>query len=126
MQNRWHATDPFIAQIRIAVRAHMVANKHTQNQVVKLTGMPQSQLSRFLNGGGKRMTRHLQALCDYAKIPHKPHVQPTIVEQQLSQVLREAIGDNPAAAQALTRIVQVLTPVLRHLPPQAASSGDLP
>lgn len=88
--------------------------------------MSQSRLSRFLAGEGKRMTRHLRALCDYAQIPHKPHAQPAIVEHELSQVLREVIGDNPAAAQVLTRIVQAVAPALRHLPLQAASSGDPP
>ena len=124
MQIRNHRTDPTVSQLRAAVRERMRVEKHTQTQVAERTNISQSQLSRFLAGGGKRMTPHMRALCKYAEIEPNSHAVTESAEDTLSQLVREAIGDNPAAAHALARIVQALTPLLRQLPP-AALPGDL-
>lgn len=98
----------------------MEARDHTQVDISKLTGMPQSQISRFLGGGGKRMTPHLFALCEYAEISHEAHSTDAEDHSELSQLLREVIGDNAAAAQALLAVVKALAPVLQHMPDQRA------
>ena len=103
----------------------MREQNHTQIQVSERVGMSQSQLSRFLTGGGKRMTPHMRALCEYAEIEPKVHARRDAAEQKLSQLVREAIGDNPAAAKALVDIVQALAPLLRQLP-APSRSGDPP
>lgn len=94
-------------------------------QVSERSGITQSQLSRFLAGGGKRMTDHLWALCRYVElVPVSHHVLPK-GQQELSQLLSEVIGDNATAAQALLAVVQALAPVLRSLPHPSASSGEV-
>lgn len=125
MQNRVHRTDPFLAELRTAVRRVMKEKSHTQEQVSSLAGITQGHLSRFLAGGGKRMTDHLWELCKYAELDVVSHRELPKGQQELSQLLSELIGDNATAAQALLAVVQALAPVLRSLPHSSASSGDV-
>jgi len=62
------------------------------------------------------MTSHLIALCKYADIPYQTHSDFPKNDSELSQVLREVIGDNAAAAQALLTVVKALAPALQHMP----------
>lgn len=98
----------------------MQSRNHTQVDVSNLTGMPQSQISRFLRGGGKRMTPHLSALCTYAELDPETHNASGGASSELSQLLREVIGDNAAAAQALLAVVKALAPALQHMPDRRA------
>lgn len=103
----------------------MTERNHTQIQVSQQSGMSQGQLSRFLAGGGKRMTDHLWALCKYAELDAVSHRALPNDQQELSQLLSEVIGDNASAAQALLAVVHALAPVLRSLPRSSAPSGDV-
>mgnify|MGYP001276648901 CR=1 FL=1 len=116
MRNRLHVGDPFLLELRAAVQATMQERGHTQIQVSTKTGMPQSQISRFLGGEGKRMTQHLHSLCVYADLYPNPHESPSGADEELSQLLREVIGDNARAAQAMLEVVKALAPALRHMP----------
>jgi len=116
MQNRHHKTNPKIALIREAVRREMEAKGHAQKDVLMATGLSQSQLSRFLNGQGKRLTGRVAALCKYAKLDAEVHSDHSDAEYQLSQALRQAIGNNTEAARAVTRVVTALAPILQYLP----------
>lgn len=103
----------------------MADQKHTQMQVCERAGLSQSQLSRFLAGGGKRLTGNMLGLCKYAELDPVSHRGRASGRQELSQLLSEVIGDNAAAAQALIAVVQALAPVLRSLPHTPASSGEV-
>lgn len=103
----------------------MAERKHTQMQVCEWVGLSQSQLSRFLAGGGKRLSRNMLGLCKYAKVDPVLHRGKGGDRQELSQLLSEVIGDNAAAAEALLAVVQALAPVLRSLPHAPASSGEV-
>lgn len=120
MPNRRHVIDPFLLALRAAVRTTMREQGHTQSEVAALVGMPQSQISRFLGGGGKRMTQHLRSLCVYAEIDPNSHESDSGGDGELSQVLREAIGDNAAAAQVILAVVKALAPALRRMPDRRA------
>lgn len=120
MQNRTHSTNPHLLDLRVALREAMRVRGHTQLDVSRLTGMPQSQISRFLRGGGKRLTPHLSALCTYADFDPETHSMGADANSELSQLLREVIGDNAAAAQALLVVVKALAPALQHMPDQRA------
>lgn len=85
--------------------------------------MPQSQISRFLAGGGKRMTPHLKALCIYADIRPNPHIVDSGARGELSQLLSEVIGDNAAAARALLVVVKALAPALQNMPDRNSRRG---
>ena len=124
MPNRHHSIDPRLSEIRAAVRRQMEQRGHTQKDLVAATGLSQSQISRFLAGQGKRLTGRIESLCEYAGIDAKSHDAHQAAQLQLSQALGHAIGNNIAAAQALTRIVQVLAPVLRHFPSEPPSRQE--
>ena len=124
MQNRTHQVDPFLATLRHAVEAKMTACGHKQRDVIAATGIGQSLMSRFMAGGRKRMSPRLYPLCKYAELSTSSHKPLPATEAALSQVVREAIGDNPAAATALIRIVEALVPVLSQIPrPNIQSVG---
>lgn len=125
MPNRVHHTDPFLTELRTAVQRVMAEKGHTQAQVFEQSGVTQAQLSRFLAGGGKRMTKRLWALCGYAELDPVSHGVLPDGQRELSQLLSEVIGDNPNAAQALLAVVQALAPVLRSLPHPTAPSGEV-
>ena len=103
--------------------ATMQARGHKQNHVADLTGMPQSQISRFLAGGGKRITPHLEALCEYANIKPETHKSGSCACGELSQLLSDVIGDNAAAARALLVVVKALAPALQNMPDRDATKG---
>ena len=123
MPNRVHQVHPFLASLRSAVLAAMQERGHKQDDVADRTGMPQSQISRFLSGGGKRMTPHLDALCVYADIQPKSHSSASGARGELSQLLSQVIGDNAAAARALLVVVKALAPALQNMPDRNARRG---
>lgn len=124
MQNRVHREDPFLATLRRAVLSKMNALGHRQRDLIKATGVGQSLVSRFMSGERKHWSPKLKPLCKYAELEPIAHKAKPQAGQALSQLLREAIGDNPAAEQALIRIVEALAPVLQQIPrPGAPSEG---
>ncbi len=125
MQNRKHITDSRIESIRQAFVRKMKKNKHSQLDVSRISGVPQSTISRFLSGKIKRISKNIVELCKYAKIDPALVLPLGQEERRLSHVLHNAIGDNPAAALILARIVESLTPLLRNcnLDPSAQPSG---
>lgn len=113
--------------ICLAISQKMAALGHTQPDVSKLTGVSQGEVSRILAGHRKKVTGPVLALCKYAEFDADSGPQPDGAELRLSQAVRGAIGDNPAAAQALTRILEALAPVLRTYRSDTfptASGGD--
>ena len=124
MQNRTHREDPFLVTLRQAVLAKMTARGHKQKDLINATGAGQSLVSRFMSGERKHWSDKLAPLCKYADIDNIAHKAKPRKGVELSQLLREAIGDNPAAEQALIRIVEALAPVLQQIPrPGAPSEG---
>lgn len=124
MPNRRHPSDPRIDPIREAVERQMKRHGHSQPRVSELTGVSQSNISRLLSGQRKRVTSPVRALCQYAEFDPNSTAQFAEVERRLSQVLRGAIGDNAAAAAALTKILEALAPVLRTYQPNDSNPSS--
>lgn len=103
--------------IRKAVEEQMTKLGHTQPTVSKLTGVSQSNLSRFLAGQRKRVTDPVKALCQYAEYSADSSPSVNEIERTLSQAVRRAVGDNPAAAKVLTSVLDALAPLLRDYQP---------
>lgn len=100
--------------IREAVEQQMKRKEHSQLAVATLTGVSQSDVSRLLSGQRKRVTPQVIALCEYAEFDADLTTHSAAAERRLSQALRGAIGDNPEARSALTRVLEVLAPLLRN------------
>jgi transcriptional regulator with XRE-family HTH domain len=98
--------------IRAAIEQRMMQLDHSQSQVAELTSVPQSDVSRILSGQRKRVTKSVLALCQYANYDVETTYEFSRLERELSQVLRGVIGENPAAAPILTRILKALAPLL--------------
>lgn len=118
MQNRKHLVDPRIEGIRQALHRKMAKREHSQLAVAELTGVPQSAISRFLSGRCKRITKNILQLCKYAEFDTKGLQGKGHEERRLSRALHGALGDNPAATEILTQIVESLTPLLRTYNPR--------
>ena len=107
----------------------MARNGHSQKNVADIARTNQSEISRVLRGERKRLTATVQRLCQYAKYEITDSPRLSEAELRLSQVLREAVGNNSAAAIALTRIIESVTPLLHALkaaqsPPSEASHDE--
>jgi transcriptional regulator with XRE-family HTH domain len=85
---------------------------HTQKDVERLTGVPQPQVSRALNGLRKRPTKAIRKLCDYAFIGGDHAASPTFAE--LSALLQEIVAGHPAAAECVKGVLQSLAPLVTN------------
>ena len=93
----------------------MADRGHRQEDVSKLTGIPQYQISKILGGKRRRFSNAVERLCQYAEIDGAA-VAPEAPElDRLSRTVRRVIGDNPRRAALLTRVLEALAPALAHL-----------
>jgi transcriptional regulator with XRE-family HTH domain len=128
MPNKKHKKDPRIQAVQVALQRRMASSGDMQNEVAIKVGVSQSDVSRVLNGQRKRFTKVIARLCQYAELDMLESPVLGAAEDQLSQSVRRAIGDNPAAAIALSHIIESLTPLLRayQLPDLAETPGAHP
>lgn len=120
--------DPRILDAIPRIRAAMAGQGHRQQDVEKITSVPQDQISRILRGKRARMSPAVEALCRYAGIKVSA-VRPTSsAEQRVSRAVRQALADNPHGAEVLARIIEALTPALARLrdAPAARADKELP
>lgn len=107
-----------IAQVMLrlpeALRRRMRAEQHTQMDVSSLTGVPQSQISKALNGRRKRLTQPMIALCQYAGLETTSNHPPALAE--LTQILQMLVEGNPAAAACIKDVLQGLAPLVAGAP----------
>lgn len=110
------------------IRAVMVAQGHRQQDVEKITNVPQYQISRILKGKRARMSPAIEALCRYANIEIDTVRPASSAEQRVSRAVRQALADNPHGAEVLARIIEALTPALALLrdAPAARADKELP
>lgn len=117
MQIRHHQPDPRLPAIVAAIKDQMRRRGHTQSQVARASGVNQGEVSRILANQRKRLTNPIRRLCKYANYYADDARQENNRSDELSQVLGKVIGDNPAAVEILTRVVQTLLPILRTYRP---------
>ncbi|WP_165782358.1 helix-turn-helix domain-containing protein [Solilutibacter silvestris] len=98
-------------QLPAALRARMNASGHTQNDVEKETGVPQSQISRALNGQRKRPTNEMLKLCRYADLCIENESVPVL--EELSKLLEQIASGGPVATACARGILGSLALLLR-------------
>lgn len=76
------------------------------------TGLTQPQVSKVLCGDRRRITKTVQAICQYAGYDIDAAYEPGLEGLPLSQTARRLLEDNPAAAAVVARVVDVLLPAL--------------
>ena len=123
-----HRKDPRVLALESALHHQMEALGDTQEAAAAKAEVSQSEISRVLTGQRKRFTPAISRLCQYAKLDVGNNEATETAHDQLSQTVRKAIGDNAAAALALSQIVESLAPLLRayKLPDGADISGATP
>jgi len=94
-----------MARLPVALRERMDANRHTQVEVEKLTGVPQPQISKALKGVRKRPTEPMRRLCRYASIEVHDGAPNTA---ELSALLQKVLAHGPATAECVRGILQSL------------------
>lgn len=102
----------------------MLAHGHTQPYVAKLTGQPQSQVSRLLAGKRARVTDAVRQICRYANIDLEAALPASVHERRLSHAVRQVLVDNPHGAVALARVIEALAPTLALLREPPAMRAD--
>jgi transcriptional regulator with XRE-family HTH domain len=124
MPNKNQPADSRLAAIRVAIERKMDELGHTQQQVAEATGVTQSSISRLLSGERKRISKAVLRLCQYAEIDADDVSPRDEAQERASQLLRTIIGDNPAAASAVARVLEVLAPILlSHRPTEKSRSA---
>lgn len=102
----------------------MLANRHTQPDVAKITGQPQSQISRLLAGKRARVTDAVRDICQYAGIDLEAALPASAHERDLSHAVRQVLEDNPQGAAVLTRVIEALAPALALLRDKPTKRAD--
>ena len=110
------AMDPRIVEALPRVRAFMKRHKHLQKDVVRITRVSQSQVSKFLGGQRNRVTKDVLAIFQYAEIVVGPESGAAGMPFALSQSARQVLEDNPRAAEIVARLIEAMVPVLSNLP----------
>lgn len=120
MPNRMRTVDPVLLRLPQALRARMVKLDHTQMDVERLTGVPQPQISRALNGVRKRLTGPMSKLCLYAELStaHRQSATVGASVSELSRLLEELLGDSPAAAEIVKGVLLSLAPLVAGYRPR--------
>lgn len=78
---------------------------HIQEDVERITGVPQPQISKVLKGRRKRLTEPMRLLCRYACLEVGEAGPDTL---ELSQLLQQVVESSPAAADCVRTILQSL------------------
>lgn len=116
--------DPRILDAIPRIKAHMLAHGHTQPDVERLTGQPQSQISRLLAGKRTRVTDPVREICKYANIDLEAVLPISAHERRLSYAVGQVIMDNPCGAAVLARVIEALAPTLALLRDPPAMRAD--
>lgn len=102
----------------------MERNKHRQKDVVQLTKLSQPQVSKFLAGQRRRVTKDVLTIFQYACIDFDLESAEPSLPLLLSQSARQVLEENPYAAALVARLIEVMVPVLSNLPERAAEPKE--
>lgn len=89
---------------------------------MRLTGLSQSQVSKFLAGQRRRLTRDVRAIFQYADIDIES--ESSTVTLSLSQSVRQAMEENPRVVALVARLIEAMVPVLSSLPEPAPATKE--
>lgn len=104
--------DPLMRSLPAALRARMIALGHSQLEVAALTGVPQPQISRALQGSRKRLTPEMEKLCRYACIGAKGPADVNDAALEVTLLVRQLIGDSAVAAAHVKAVLRSLAPLM--------------
>jgi transcriptional regulator with XRE-family HTH domain len=112
MPNRKHNVHPALRALPEALRARMDSLGHSQLDVEAVTGVPQPQISRALNGGRKRLTLPMRELCRYAGFDSDSPPAAHDVAEEVAILLQHMIGDSAPAATHMKAVLRSLAPIM--------------
>lgn len=95
-----------------ALGARMTALGHSQVDVSALTGVPQPQISRALQGTRKRLTPEMEKLCRYACLGEKESEDVGDTAREAILLMRQLIGDSTLAAAHMKAVLRSLAPLM--------------
>lgn len=107
--------DPRVVEALPRIHAYMKWHNHQQKDVVRLTGLTQPQVSKFLAGERRRVTNVARLICRYAGIELEMASGTPTVSIALSQSARRLLDDNPHAAELMARLIEAMVPVLSSM-----------
>ena len=115
--------DTRLPAIIAATRRKMRERGDTQSDIAQHIGVTQGEISKILSGQRRRLTKPIIKLCQYANYDVATDSDDGGYLGPLSQVLREAIDDNPDAEEALVHILHALLPLLRNYTTPGSGHG---
>jgi hypothetical protein len=104
----------------------MERNGHRQKDVVRLTKLSQPQVSKFLAGERRRVTKAVLALFQYAKITFDSESAVSSATLPLSQSVRRVLEHNPHVAELVARLIEAMVPVLSKVSKSPSASKERP
>lgn len=107
-----HKIHPLLLALPSALRARMDVLGHSQCDVSAITGVPQPQISRVLNGARKRLTPAMQELCIYAQLECDNSSFSSNPARDVVNLLQNMIGDSAPAAEKMKAVLRSLAPLL--------------
>lgn len=109
-----HKIHPLLLALPSALRARMDVLGHSQCDVSAITGVPQPQISRVLNGARKRLTPAMQELCIYAQLECDCDNSSFSSDpaRDVVNLLQNMIGDSAPAAEKMKAVLRSLAPLL--------------
>jgi hypothetical protein len=107
-----HKMHPALRALPSALRARMDSLGHDQLDVQMLTGVPQPQISRALNGARKRLTPPMRKLCQYAYLNDDLPPAVSDVAQEVATLVQHMVGDSAPAASHIKAVLRSLAPIV--------------
>ena len=90
----------------------MTSLGHSQIEVSAITGVPQPQISRTLQGARKRLTPEMKKLCRYALLDAEDPAGGGDAALEVTLLMRQLIGDSALAAAHMKAMLRSLAPLM--------------
>lgn len=98
-----------ITTFRAELTSYLDETGKSQNELSKGIGIPQSQISTWVNGGGKRVGKNAMKVMRFIENYRKSDEAP--IPNNVAAAVREFCGGSKERSEILTRMIKSLQPL---------------
>lgn len=106
---------PDILRISSELLKFLKSKLMSQTQLAKESGVKQYQLNRILKGRTKSITKDVQKLCIYAKIPLNYAKNTEVDRDNLYRTIDKVWDGEASSAKVLGILVEAIGPIVRQI-----------
>lgn len=106
---------PDILRISSELLKFLKSKLMSQTQLAKESGVKQYQLNRILKGRTKSITKDVQKLCIYAKIPLNYAENTEVDRDNLYRTIDKVWDGEESSAKVLGILVEAIGPIVRQI-----------